>query len=334
MAPSFRSLFMAFTLDVFCPVFCVWGNHFFALVATKGLVPLLVLIRNGNHTRGGIMFAVMGITGNVGGAVAKRLLEQGKQVRGIARDVAKAQAWKDRGVELVVADYDNNLIAAFRDVEGVFAMIPPNLTPEPGFPDSVARIAAIKKAVLAAKPPRAVFLSSIGSEKPSGLGLITATHLLEEALGGSGVPSAFLRAGSFMENILHSIAAARATGKYFAFYQPLEHPYPLIATEDIGLAGADVLLQSWEGDRFIEVAGPAYYSSNDVAVALGEALNLPVQPCPLLATRGWRRWRSMGCRPTARALISRCWIASMRGGSTLGWPARSGCKGRRSCGRW
>ena len=182
------------------------------------------------------MFAVMGITGNVGGAVANTLLQHGKKVRGIVRDAARAKDWKERGVELVVADYEDQLIAAFTGVEGVFGMIPPNVTPEPGFPDSVARIAAMKKAVLAAKPPRAAFLSSIGSEKSSGLGLITATHILEEELGGTGVPTAFLRAGSFMENILHSIPAARATGHYYAFYQPLEHPYPLVTTEDIGAA--------------------------------------------------------------------------------------------------
>jgi len=222
------------------------------------------------------MFAVMGITGNVGGAVASTLLQQGKKVRGIVRDESKAQAWKDKGVEFVTADYDENLSAAFADVEGVFAMIPPNMAPDPGFPDSVARIAAIKKAIAAAKPPRAVYLSSIGSEKESGLGLITATHMLEEELGQVGVPSAFLRPGSFMENIVHSIPAARNTGMYFAFYQPVEKPYPLIATEDIGRIGAETLLETWNGNRFIEISGPAYYSSNDVAAALQSALGRPV----------------------------------------------------------
>lgn len=222
------------------------------------------------------MYAVMGITGNVGGAIANTLLQQGKQVRGIVRDAARAEAWKERGVEIVIADYDDNLVAAFTGVEGIFAMIPPNLTPDPGFPDSLARIAAIKKAVIAAKPPRAVFLSSIGSEKSSGLGLITTTHILEEELGSTGIASAFLRPGSFMENILHSIAGARATGQYFAFYQPLEHPYPLIATDDIGHIGAETLLDTWQGNRFIEISGPAYYSSNDVAAALSQALDKPI----------------------------------------------------------
>lgn len=222
------------------------------------------------------MFAVMGITGNVGGAVANTLLQHGKKVRGIVRDDSRTQAWKDKGVEVVTANYDDQLTAAFTGVEGVFCMIPPDVLPPPGFPDSVARIAAIKKAVLAAKPPRAVFLSSIGGDKTSGLGIVTTAHLLEEELGSTGVPSAFLRAGSFMENVLHSIPAARTTGMYFSFYEPLERPNPLVASGDIGRIGAETLLQTWQGNRFIEISGPTYYSPNDVAAALEKALDRPV----------------------------------------------------------
>jgi NAD(P)H dehydrogenase (quinone) len=222
------------------------------------------------------MFAVMGITGNVGGALANTLLQHGKKVRGIVRDDSKAQVWKDKGIEVVTANYDDRLIAAFTDVEGVFCMIPPDLLPAPGFPDSIARNGAIKKAVLAAKPPRAVFLSSIGGDKTSGLGIVTPAHLLEEELSSTGVPSAFLRPGSFMENILHSIPAARTTGMYFSFYQPLERPNPLVATGDVGRIGAETLLQGWQGNRFIEISGPTYYSPNDVAAALEKALDRPV----------------------------------------------------------
>lgn len=139
------------------------------------------------------MFAVMGITGNVGGAVADTLLQHGKKVRGIVRNASKARTWQEKDVEIVMSDYDNHLTAALSGVEDVFGMIPTNMVPEPGFPDSVVRIAAIKKAVLAAKPTRAVFLSSWGSEKTSGIGMITANRMLEQELGDTGVPNAFLR---------------------------------------------------------------------------------------------------------------------------------------------
>jgi len=74
------------------------------------------------------MFAVMGITGNVGGKVADTLLQHGKQVRGIVRNQAKAQAWKEKGVELITAHYDDNLIPAFTGVEGILIA--------PPFPDT------------------------------------------------------------------------------------------------------------------------------------------------------------------------------------------------------
>jgi NAD(P)H dehydrogenase (quinone) len=222
------------------------------------------------------MFAVMGITGKVGGTIADTLLQHGKQVRGIVRDAAKAQAWQDKGVEIVTSDYDDHLTAALSGVEGVFVMIPPNMVPEPGFPDSVVRIAAIKKAILAIKPPRAVFLSSWGSEKTSGLGLIAPNRILEQELGDTGVPSAFLRPAWFMENLVYSLSAARSTGNYFSLYHPLDRPYAMVATKDVGRIGAQTLLQDWQGNRVIEISGPISYSSKDAAAALGAAIGRPI----------------------------------------------------------
>jgi hypothetical protein len=51
------------------------------------------------------MFAIMGVTGRVGGAAARTLLEQEKSVRAIVRDAEKAKTWMDRGAEIAVADY-------------------------------------------------------------------------------------------------------------------------------------------------------------------------------------------------------------------------------------
>jgi NAD(P)H dehydrogenase (quinone) len=222
------------------------------------------------------MFAVMGITGNVGGATADTLLKQGKQVRGIVRDSAKARIWEDKGVQIVTSNYDDHLITAFSGVESVFVMIPPNMVPEPGFPDSVVRVAAIKKAILAVKPPRVVFLSSWGSEKTSGLGLIAPNRILEQELGDTGVPSAFLRPAWFMENLVYSLSAARSTGNYFSLYQPLERPYGMVAAKDVGKIGAQTLLEDWQSNRVIEISGPISYSSQDAAAALGVAIGRPV----------------------------------------------------------
>src|SRR4051812_11072299 len=140
------------------------------------------------------MFTIMGITGNVGGAVADNLLSAGKTVRGVVRNLDKAKAWADRGVELVQSTYDDaeGLSKAFAGAEGVFAMVPPDFAPAPGLPDQKRIIAAFREALDKARPGKAVFLSSIGSEQSSGLGLITSTHLMEEATRTLPIPVAYL----------------------------------------------------------------------------------------------------------------------------------------------
>src|SRR6201995_2445280 len=204
------------------------------------------------------MFTVLGITGKVGGAVAENLLAAGKTVRGVVRDSGKAKAWADRGVELVQSAYDDaaGLANAFSGAEGVFAMIPPDFAPAPGLPDQKRTIAAIRAALETANPGKAVFLSSIGSEQRSGLGLITSTHLMEEAMSTLSLPVAYLRAGSFMENWLGALDHIRSTGEMPFFYAPLDRKYPLVAPRDIGAAGAKVLQETWTGKRVLEVDGP------------------------------------------------------------------------------
>jgi putative NADH-flavin reductase len=61
------------------------------------------------------MYAVTGITGRVGGVVARALLDTGQSVRAVVRDAAKGVAWKERGCEVALADMKDAkaLTAAF-----------------------------------------------------------------------------------------------------------------------------------------------------------------------------------------------------------------------------
>jgi uncharacterized protein YbjT (DUF2867 family) len=221
----------------------------------------------------------MGVTGQVGAAVAMSLLANGKRVRAIVRNPEKAKAWRERGAEIAIADFNDaaTLEAAFRSVEGVFAMLPPSFAPEPGFPESRATIAALRKALLGAQPPRVVYLSSIGAQQETGLGLITILHILEQECKSLPIAGAFLRAGWFMENALWDVPSARDDGKVFSFLQPLDKRFSLVSSSDVGRVAADKLLQNWNGSRFIEVAGPESYSPRDLAVAFAVALNRPVE---------------------------------------------------------
>src|ERR1700743_2454564 len=129
------------------------------------------------------MYAVMGVTGRVGGAAATSLLQSGAGVRAILRDAAKAQAWADRGCEVALANTEDPaaLTAAFRDVEGAFVMLPGVFDPKPGFPEARAAIESIRQSLEQARPPKVVCLSTIGAdaEQPN---LLNQLGLFDEAL--------------------------------------------------------------------------------------------------------------------------------------------------------
>jgi uncharacterized protein YbjT (DUF2867 family) len=224
------------------------------------------------------MFTVMGITGQVGGAVARSLLAQNLPVRAVLRDPSKAQAWRDRGVEIALADATDvaALTRAFTDTEAVFVMIPPNFAPAPGFPETHAVLDAIEQALNAARPARAVHLSSIGAQHDHGLGLIGQLYLLEQQLGRVPIAHAFLRPGWFIENSVWDVTPAREKGIIDSYLQPVERAVPMVATEDIGRIAAEVLQQQWKGTRVVEIEGPVRVSPLDIAATFSDLLGHPV----------------------------------------------------------
>src|SRR6202049_497473 len=156
------------------------------------------------------MYLVMGITGNVGGATARRLLKQGKEVRALVRDREKAAKWADQGVELVEGDWNDAtaITAALKGVEGAFVMLPAVWAPSPDFKEAKEVIANYVEALTKGAPPRVVALSSMGANRTSGLGMITALSLLEQGFRDLISPIAFVRAGGFFENFLYGLQVA------------------------------------------------------------------------------------------------------------------------------
>lgn len=233
------------------------------------------------------MFLVTGITGHVGGATARGLLTKGKQVRALVRNAKKAEAWAATGVELVQGDWNDasSIATALNDVEGAYIMMPPTQTPSPGFPEARAIVANYAQALRQTPPPKLVALSSFGSEKTSGLGLITATHLLEQGLNDMPFPVALVRAGGFIENFTYGLQAAQG-GTLPVFYAPTSRKVGQIATADIGALVVELLTTDWSGRRVIELGTPI--SPDEIAAAIGQVLGREVkaQPVPREAWAG------------------------------------------------
>jgi NAD(P)H dehydrogenase (quinone) len=236
------------------------------------------------------MFTVLGITGNVGGSTAKALLAAGKKVRALVRDKAKAAPWAKQGVELVQGDLNDIalLTAAFRGCDGVFVMVPPFFAPMPGFPETKAIVANIRAALAAAKPKKAVYLSSVGAHREQGLGLITQSHILEQEMRPLSGANAFIRAAWFLENYQWDVRSAKERGEIDVYLAPANKPVSMVATNDIGELAATTLQQEWSGNRSLELEGPEKYSPNDAAAVFSKLLGKPVQTNPIQRSE-WHR---------------------------------------------
>lgn len=223
------------------------------------------------------MFLVMGITGKVGGATAKHLLAQGKEVRALVRHREKAAKWADEGVQLVEGDWNDSaaIEMALKGVEGAFVMLPSEWAPSPDYKEAKAVIANYVGALSRVAPPRVVALSSMGANRTSGLGMITALSLLEQGFRDLILPIVFVRAGGFFENFLYGLQVAQG-GTLPVYYNPTDRKSTMVATHDVGAEIAALLTgQAWLGHRVVELG--SMVSADEVAMQLGDVLKVGVK---------------------------------------------------------
>jgi uncharacterized protein YbjT (DUF2867 family) len=144
------------------------------------------------------MYAITGITGNVGVSVANNLLSAGRPVRAVMRNVGKGDVGAERGCEVVPADIADatSLVSAFEGAEGVFVLVPPNFDPAPGFPEARATTASLRSALERADPGGVVYLSTIGAQARES-NLLTQHTIIEQVLGELPMPITFLRPAWF-----------------------------------------------------------------------------------------------------------------------------------------
>jgi uncharacterized protein YbjT (DUF2867 family) len=248
------------------------------------------------------MFAITGITGQVGAVVARTLLAAGKNIRAVVRDTAKGDTWARQGCNVALAAMDDPdaLRAAFAGTEGVFVLLPPNFDPSPGFPESRHIIAALHRALESARPEHLVVLSTVGAQARSE-NLLTQLSLMEQALGTLPLPVTFLRPAWFMENAAGDLPSARDKGVIASFLQPLDRKIPMVGTADVGRVAAELLQDSPKANRAVELEGPRPISPNDIAASYAHLLGRAVSARAVPRDTWETLFRSQGMHhPTPR----------------------------------
>jgi uncharacterized protein YbjT (DUF2867 family) len=125
-----------------------------------------------------------GATGNIGQALADRLLQSGVKIRAVARNAGRLAPLTAKGAEPCVGDLENTafLTEAFRGADAVFAMIPPHDNVPDLRADQRRNAACLAEALKAADVWRVLALSSAGASLPSGTGPIAGLHEFEAML--------------------------------------------------------------------------------------------------------------------------------------------------------
>jgi uncharacterized protein YbjT (DUF2867 family) len=199
--------------------------------------------------------AVIGATGQQGGAVVDALLNRAVPIRAVARNPNgnKAHALAQRGVEVVYGDLEDvdSLRAAFGGAAAAFAM-----TTHDG-PDGPKREVAHGRVIAAAAAdaqlPFLVYSSVGGVERGSGVPHFESKHRIEQILR-KAVPVTFVRPTFFMETLRLMV---RRDGTRVTIAMPLagDVAVQMISVRDIGRAAATLLVKGDPAVPPVEIAG-------------------------------------------------------------------------------
>lgn len=219
-------------------------------------------------------YAVTGASGKIGRRVAAGLLAAGHKVRVLSRDLAHIEDLVAKGAEAQIGAADDAayLAAAFKGVDAVFAMIPPNFGAADyrAYQNQVG--AAQAQAFKTSGVRKVVNLSSNGAQHAQGTGVVLGLHDQEVRLAAiAGLNVLNLRPTYFMENLFFTLDLIKTQGLVGS---PLraDAKLTMIATADIAeVATARLLALDFLGQTAVELLGTRDLTMADVTGVLSAA---------------------------------------------------------------
>lgn len=252
------------------------------------------------------MYVVMGVTGNVGGAVADALLARGEAVTVLTRWPEHASIWRDKGARIVQADAEDvaSLRAAFRTGKRAFLLNPP--ADPAGDTDSTERrtIANILAALDGSGLEKVVAASTYGAQPGEGIGDLSTLWELEDGLRRQSIPAAINRGAYYMTNWTGLAEGVRHAGKLQSMF-PADMPIPMVSPRDLGEAAADRLVSPLGDVGVVYVEGPELYTPSDVAEAFAAALGREIGLEVTERGRWEETFRSLGFSDAAARSFTR-----------------------------
>jgi uncharacterized protein YbjT (DUF2867 family) len=218
---------------------------------------------------------VAGATGNTGSRVAAALLDQGRRVRALVRDEAKADGLREQGAEVAVVDLDRPETLSESLLERVSAVYFVTWNGPSALQQSRNLLAAITKS---GRAPHIVRLSGYGTPQSR---IISELTQCEADLKASGLPWTILEPTFFMQNLLMAAETVREQGAvYFDWGAGRAGMIDLRDVVDCAVAVLTGQAGAVEGETFV-LTGPAAIGFADVAATLSRLTGRPVEYVPV-----------------------------------------------------
>jgi len=248
------------------------------------------------------MILITGATGTIGREVVRLLTEQGRAVRVMTRDPARAS-----GGEVVRADFDDpeSLRAAFDGVSAAFLLT--------AFGTKLRdHDLAMTEAARAAGVGKLVKLSAIGTGESEDPADIRSWHLAgERAVMAGGAAWTVLRPAGFASNSLGWAQAVRAGGPIPNFTgggaQPVVDPRDVAAVAVVALTSTD------HHSRVYTLTGPEILSVPDQVSILAGVLGRPLETLDVPVETARKQMLAAGADPVIAEVAANGWTLQKEG---------------------
>jgi len=226
------------------------------------------------------MNIILGATGQVGSAIAGKLIKKNEPVRAVIRNPEKAGELKNKGVEVRIADYFD-LSALKEAVKGgklIFLLTPETVQSEDVLGDTKQILENYRKAIESSDIKSLIGLSSGGAQYEKyeiNTGNLLMSNMLEHEFLSLPINQVFIRPSYFYSNWLISVGMAKENGILPTFFPPnleIDMNSPIDVAEFI----ANKISKGVDKSEMIELTGPNQYSANDVAEEMAKALDREV----------------------------------------------------------
>ena len=227
------------------------------------------------------MIVVTTPTGQIGGALAKLLLDGGEAIRVVARDPDRLGAEVRDRAEVVHGSHGDPpvLDRALEGADALFWVVPPDARAEDLDAAYVGFTRPAAEAIQRNRVGHVVDITALGrgTRWQDSAGLVTASLRMDDLLAATGAAQRGLANPGFMDNTLMQLEPIRTQGMVFGSVNG-ELKLPQVATRDIAAVAARLLTdRAWSGHEDVPVLGPEDLSFNDMAAVMSDVLGKPVR---------------------------------------------------------